>query len=49
MKHCIDRLRALVLGGLLAATLGLGGCDPQAIAELEEGGLLADQATHNAQ
>ncbi len=37
MKHCIDRLRALVLGGLLAATLGLGGCDPQAIAELEEG------------
>ncbi|HMT17248.1 MAG: outer membrane protein assembly factor BamE [Proteobacteria bacterium] len=37
MKHCIDRLRALGLGGLLAATLGLGGCDPQAIAELEEG------------
>ena len=37
MKHCIERLRALGLGGLLAATLGLGACDPQAIGELEEG------------
>lgn len=37
MTKPLDRLRTLGLAGLLGSALGLAGCDPQAIRELEEG------------